>query len=157
MSFYNLPPIHISYRPIILAEKEAVVTLQYSGHSADSLSAYRPLSVLDVSGRVHKPDLSKKSSQSRWKLSRVAIKVQLQSKANPQKEKNSFGISTWTPTVELVDTCTRRKGCRVKADGGADTEVTFLHTQSNFCPTHTVLPGMPMHEHMRLHVYTQGA
>lgn len=62
MSLYDHPTIHFSYRPIILAEKEVVVTLQYSGHSADSLSAYRPLSVLDVSGRVHKTNLSKKST-----------------------------------------------------------------------------------------------
>lgn len=74
-----------------------------------------------------------------------------------KKKKTNFGISTWTPTVELVDTCTRRKGCRAKADGGADTEVTFLQTQSNFCPTHTVLPGMHMHEHMRIHVDNTGS
>lgn len=87
MSLYNLPPIHISYRPIILAEEEAVVTLQYSGHSADSLWAYRPLSVLDVSGRVHKPNLSKKSSQSRRKLSSVATQSTASKQSEPPRRK----------------------------------------------------------------------
>lgn len=87
MSLNNLPPIHISYRLIILAEKEAVVTLQYSGHSADSLSAYKPLSVLDVSGRAHKPNLLKKSSESRWKLSNAAIKRTASKQSEKKKQK----------------------------------------------------------------------
>lgn len=96
MSFYNLLPSHISYRPIILAEKEAVVTLQYSGHSADSLSAYRTLSVLDMSGRVHKPNLSKKSSQMKT-IKCCYKKSSIKAKRTPERKKIALELAHELP------------------------------------------------------------
>lgn len=132
-----------------------VVTREYSGHSADSLLACGPSGVLDVSGRVHKTNLSKKSTHSRWKLSSVPIKSTTSNQSDEPSKKGGgekgFGISTWTPTIELVHTCTRRKGCRAKEDSGADTEVTFLQTQRHFCPTYSI----PRDAHAKAHVHAR--
>lgn len=60
-------------------------------------------------------------------------KVQLQSKENPQEEKNNFGINTWTPMIELGDTSMRRKGRQLGRHWGhvmADTKQFLSYTYS---------------------------